>query len=124
MPGKARIEPNWEGNAANPWVWAEFRKWQGVSRSFEVWYAGCFSKVTCDGRTGARATKSQVPKEQHNEGNDECKAGNQDRDPDDGNGRYFRGSERSNPSRRRRRPTHSVPTQAAELHNHSATDVS
>ena len=70
--------------------------------------------------------ENKIPghKEHHNDGKDECKAGNQDRDPDSINGRYFCGSERSNPSRRRRRPTHSVPTQTAELPDYSDANVS
>ena len=87
-----------------------------------VWYEACITKVTCDGRP-EQGNKIPGTKE-HDNGKDECKAGSQDRNPDGGNGRCFRSSERSNPSRRRRRPTHSVPTQTAELPDHSAANVS
>jgi hypothetical protein len=59
-------------------------------------------------------------KEHDNEGKDECKAGNQDRDSDGSNGRYLHRSELSADFRGRRGPASSVPAPPTELLNYPA----
>jgi hypothetical protein len=85
------------------------------------WYAACITKVTCDGRP-EQGNKIPGTKEQDN-GKDECKAGNQDRDSGRRDGRYIHRCKRSVHFRRRRGPAHSLPTQAAELLDDSAAEL-
>jgi hypothetical protein len=59
-------------------------------------------------------------KEHDNEGKDECKAGNQDRDSDGSNGRYLHRSKLSADFRGRRWPASPVPAAPTELLNYSA----
>src|SRR6516165_9909884 len=58
-----------------------------------LWNVSCFVKSTCHGSTRARIP--QVPKEDDNEGKDECKAGSEDCDSDRRDDRHFPCSERS-----------------------------
>ena len=73
---------------------------------------------------GNRASKSQVPKEQDNEGKDECKAGNQNRGTHPCNGRRVRGSQCSADCHRDGwRAAHPVQARNPELPEHAAAEL-